>query len=131
VTRINENRLRIADFDQWAEPVTDNFGRVLSENLSELLSQEPIAVFPYQGTTPLDLRVSVEVIRFDGSLGKTVQLTARWMIFDEVDKKMLVTKDTHIEETLTGEGYEALASGLSRTVEILSRDIAEGIKGVL
>ena len=131
MTRISENRMRLADFDQWAEPVTDNFTRVLMKNLSELLSREPVAIFSSQGTTPLDLRVSVDVIRFDGSPGKRVQLMARWIIYDEVDKKVLVTKDSNIEEPLTGSGYEAMASGLSRTVEILSKDIAEGIKGVL
>jgi uncharacterized lipoprotein YmbA len=131
MTRISENRMKIADFDKWAEPVTDNFIRVLMKNLSELLSREPVAIYPSQGTTPIDLRVSVDVIRFDGSPGKRVQLMARWVIFDEVDKKVLLTKEADIEEPLTGAGYEAMASGLSRTVETLSRDIAEGIKGVL
>jgi uncharacterized lipoprotein YmbA len=131
VTRLSRNRLGLAEFDKWAEPVKDNFTRVLVENLSKLLRTEPVFILPGQGGTPINFRVSVEVLGFDGTPGKSAQLTARWMIFDGEDRKMLVTRESIFSESVNGGSYEALVSTMSGMIEALSREIAEGIKKVL
>ncbi|HEX5606452.1 MAG TPA: PqiC family protein, partial [Candidatus Binatia bacterium] len=47
VTRISQNRFAIAENDRWAEPLEENFSRVLSENLSILLQIDRVAAFPW------------------------------------------------------------------------------------
>jgi uncharacterized lipoprotein YmbA len=49
VTRTTRNELDFAEFDRWAEPLGDNFGRVLLEDLSTLLSAHRILVVPTAG----------------------------------------------------------------------------------
>jgi uncharacterized lipoprotein YmbA len=131
VTRLSSNELKLAEFDQWAEPLKDNFSRLLAENLSSLLCADAIAVFPWGGSTPIDYRVEVEVVRLDGALGSNAILDVRWAIYREEDRRMLFTKKSSLSEATNGSGYEPFVSAQSRAIELLSREIAEQIKNIL
>lgn len=128
VTRISENELNLAEFDKWAEPLKDNFSRVLLENLSTLLCADAISIFPWKGPTPIDYQVEVTVIRMDGNVGGNASLVARWAIFRENDRKMLMTRQSSFSMVINSEGYKALVSAQSRAIAELSREIAEAIK---
>ena len=131
VTRISPNKLNLAEFDQWAEPLMDSFSRILMENLSILLCADPISLYPSRGPTTIDYRVEIEVIRLDGRLGEQATLVARWIIFDEKDSKVLLTRKSNLSSPAQSGGFEALVSAQSQTIEALSRDIAEAIKAIL
>ena len=130
VTRVSANELHLAGFDEWAEPLEDNFTRILMENLSILLPRDSFMILHARGPEPADYQLQVEVIRFDGSLGGNVSLLARWSILGEGDKKIFITKKSAFKETAGGPGYKALVAAQSRTVEALCREIAGAIKGL-
>ena len=128
VTRVSENELNLAEFDKWAEPLKDNFSRVLVENLSTLLCADAISIFPWKGPTPIDYQVEVTVIRMDGNVGGNASLVARWAIFRQNDRKMMLTRQSSFSRLLSSESYKALVSAQSRAIADLSREIAEAIK---
>lgn len=130
VTRVSANELHLAGFDEWAEPLGDNFTRVLMENLSILLSSGSFIILPIRGPEPIDYQVGVEVMRFDGSLGGDASLLVRWTIFGKDDKKLLLTRKSSFKEATGASGYEALVAAQSRTVEALALEIAGAIKGL-
>jgi len=130
VTRVSANELHLAGFNEWAEPLKDNFTGVLVENLSVLLSKDLFTIFPFRGPEPIDYQVRVEVIRFDGNLGGDASLFVRWIVFGEDDKKIFLTKKSAFKEATGGPDYKALVAAQSRTVEALSREIAGAIKGL-
>lgn len=130
VTRVSANELHLADFDKWAEPLKDSFSRVLSENLSALLCADAIAVFPWRGSTPIDYRVEVAVVRLDGKLGGDAFLVAQWTIFGEDGRTVLLTRKSSYTEPADPRDYEALVAAQSRTVANLTRDIAAAIKDI-
>ncbi len=130
VTRVSANELHLAGFDEWAEPLGDNFTRVLIENLSVLLSKDLFTIFPFRGPEPIDYQVEVEVSRFDGRLGGDASLMTRWSIFGEDDKKLLLTRKSSFKEATGASGYEALVAAQSRTVQALALEIAGAIKGL-
>ncbi|MDQ1333084.1 MAG: uncharacterized protein QG552_34 [Thermodesulfobacteriota bacterium] len=129
VTRINENELHLAEFDVWAEPLKDNLTRVLVENLNALLSEGAFDAIPFGAVTQIDYQVEVEVIRMDGSLGGTASLIARWTVFKRQGREMLLTRTSSLREPASGPDYEALIAAQSRTVEALSREVADAIQG--
>lgn len=131
VTRISPNELKLAEFDKWAEPLKDNFSRVLAENLSNLLCAKAIAVFPWRGSTPIDYQVEVEVLRLDGVLGNSATLVARWRIFRGERTEMLLSRKSSFSEPVKSQDYEAFVSAQSRTIAALSREIAAEIKAIL
>jgi uncharacterized lipoprotein YmbA len=131
VTRTSRNALQIGEFNRWAGSLREDFSRVLTENLSILLSTDYVFVFPWQKTIPIDYRVAVEVSRFDGELGKSATLIARWTVLTGDKKKELkAIRRSNITEPAEGKSYEAMVAALSRTVEQLSQEIAETIKNL-
>ena len=130
VTRVSANELHLAGFDEWAEPLGDNFTRVLMENLSILISPNSFIILAARGPEPTDYRVQVEVTRFDGRLGGDASLLARWTIFGKDDKKIFLTRKSSFKEATGGPDYKALVAAQNRTVEAFSREIAGAIKGL-
>ncbi len=132
VTRLSSNEMKLADFDQWAEPLKDNFTRVLAENLSALLCADAMAIFPWTGSTPVDYQVQVEVIRLDGALGGEAVMTARWAIMAEDSRKVLYTRTSSYRAPVAeSQDYSPFVSTQSRLLEKFSNDVAKAIKEVM
>jgi uncharacterized lipoprotein YmbA len=129
ITRLSPNKIQIADFDRWAEPLKDNVLRVLVENLSHLLWDDHIAVIPWTGSTSANYRVSVNIIRFDGQLGKDVFLMAGWTIHDIENNSIRLAKRSRLKAP-SGPSYDAMVSSKSRLLADLSQEIAEGIRAM-
>ncbi len=130
VTTVGVNELSLGDFNKWAEPLKNNFSRVLSENLSAMLSGEPISIFPWQDSSPLDYRIEVEVIRFDGRLGQNTNLIAWWTVLDDKNKKLILARRASIIEPTAAPTYEALVLAQSHAVEAFSREVADTVKKI-
>lgn len=130
VTRTSPNQLDLAEFDRWAELLRHNFSRTLTENLSILLATHHVAVFPWDGSTPIDYQVEVEVTRFEGDADWNALLIARWSIFGKGMRELLVRRRSRFSEPAGAQDYEALVSAMSRTLANLSREIATAIETV-
>jgi len=130
VTTSRQHKVKLAEFDRWAGSLKDDFSRVLSENLSILLSTNRVCLFPWRGSVAIDYQVEVEVIQFDGELGGNVLLIARWAVFGGKDNKVFIMKKTSFTEPAGAQGYEAMVAAQSRALMHLSRDIAVAVKSV-
>jgi len=130
VTRSSRNQIDIGDFDQWAEPLKNNFINVIAVNLSILIPTERIVVYPWSRSTPIGYQVLIEVTRFEGKLGGDSMLTARWSILGKDKKRVLSRRTSNFSETSNGSGFKGTVSSLNRTLEELSREIAAALKAV-
>lgn len=128
VTRTPGAEVELSEFERWAEPLADNVMSVLSDNLSSLVPTERVSPFPARLPPDLDLRIAVELIRFDGSLSGEVVLDARWTLLDPEDAP-LRTERSQLTQPVSGAGYEALVDAMSRALGMLSREIAEAVRG--
>ena len=128
VTRMTPYEIQMAEYDRWAEGLKDNFTRVLGKNLSALVCTRNILVFPWRGGAPIDYRVEMEVLRLDGGLGGEVTLEAWWMVLSGDGKKTVLSRRSTFTEAVGGKDYPSLVASQSRTVGLLSSEIAEAIK---
>jgi uncharacterized lipoprotein YmbA len=128
VTRSSSNKITLSDFDLWAGSLAEGFSRVLAENLSVLLSTESVIVYPGPRWALARYRITIDVIRFDGSLGGDVSLIARWAILEGKERKLVFGRKSTIIEPSGAQGYEAMVAADSRALEKLSREIAEAIR---
>lgn len=129
VVRAGPNELRLAEYHRWAEPLEVNFVRVLSGNLSRLLSTDRISVYPEKPSAPLAYRVAVDVMRFEGGPDGTVTLDAGWTLFKGTqDQAIHVQKSRVVTHAGEDEDYSALVSAKSDALGDLSREIADTIK---
>ena len=130
VTRITANKLKLGEFDVWAENLADSVPVIIADNLSNLLSAQPVAIIPGVGVMQVDYRVKVDVTRMDGTLGGDAVLIARWGIFGE-QGKLQKTRRAIYRKPTKGDDYEAYVAAHSLAIEALSRDIAAALETLL
>ncbi len=130
VTRLGANRFEIAEFDRWGGALQDEFKRALAENLVYLFPGRTVARFPWRRTADTAYQIPVEVIRFDGELGQSVELVAQWQILADDGNRQLFSKRSSFSQPLRGSSYEDLVAAQSRAVADFAREIANELKNM-
>lgn len=128
VTKGSGSEVKLSEFERWAEPLKDNVKAVLASNLSVLVPTERISFYPARLPPDVDLRIAVEVLRFDGSLGGDAVLEARWSLFGSDAEEPILTKRSRFEHATGGPGYDAFVEALNRALEALSREVAQEVR---
>jgi uncharacterized lipoprotein YmbA len=129
VTRISQNRFAVAENDRWAEPLEENFSRVLSQNLSILLQTDRIVTYPWVRSQQPNYQVQVEVLRYEPNAEQVVELWARWSIIDNT-KKTVSVKETYLTQPARDKSTEASVASMSELVSDLSKEIAAAIRAL-
>ena len=129
VVNLDDTLYQLAEFNQWAEPLTDNLTRVLAENLTNLLRNDLIDVFlASDSSIPSDYRLEVDVIRLDGNLGDQVTLVTQWALLGTEEDELILMRRSEYLEPAADNTYKGLVLAKSRTIEKMSRDMAVAIK---
>jgi uncharacterized lipoprotein YmbA len=132
VFNLDNTIYQLAEFNRWAEPLSENLTRVLEENLTNLLRGDSIAVIlAAESSIPLDYRLEVDVLRLDGNLGDRVTLVAQWALLETEEDDLILMRRLVYQEPCADETYTEMILAESRTVEKLSRDMAVAIKEAL
>lgn len=126
VTRASANTLTMADFDHWAEPLSDGFTRVLAENLAQLSPAARIAIFPWKRVDSIDVQVIVRVVRFEVAAGEA-RLAAEWRLVSGEEGEVF-SRRSSFTETLPDESFAGKVSAMSGAVIQLSQEIAAAIE---
>jgi hypothetical protein len=126
ITRRSESELDLADGHRWAEPLQENFTRVLAEDLRALSGNGRVIIHPNRESTAADYRVTVEVARFDADAQGQVTLIAVWTIHDGGKTRVVHSRRAEYRRE-SGSGYPALVTALSETIGQLSEDIFAAI----
>jgi len=131
VTRNSAYHLNISEYHRWVEPLNDSITRMLVKNLSNNLHSNRVYWIPRQDRHfPLDLRVVIDIGRFDGQLGKEISLESRWSLFNKQDKPIL-TRVSLIKEVVDGPDYESLVIAMSKALKALGSEISEASRSFL
>jgi uncharacterized lipoprotein YmbA len=125
VTRTNSAEVSLAETHRWAEPLNNNFSRILAENLSILIGTDKISLHPSRNWSDIDYQVVINVWQFDASKQGKVTLVANWSIRGKGGSELLTMKkstfSTNLENTTS---YTDIVRAQSKTVEMLSSEIA-------
>ena len=129
VTRVAQNKLDLSENDRWAEPLDENFTRVLAQNLSVLLRTDRIVIYPWPLDKKPNYRVEIEVLRFESNgAAQEAQLTARWTVINEGGfRAPFNVKESRLVRPIKEKSTEASVAALSETVADLSREIAKAV----
>lgn len=128
VTLSGENEVRIAEFDRWSGSCRDEIARVMTENLSALLPSQQVVSYSWGRRVSLNRQITIDILRLDGVLGKTVILKANWAILEESGTKTILVRRSDISEPVNGGDYASFVAALSRALGTLSREIAAAAK---
>lgn len=128
VSRTEGAILELSEQHQWAEPLKAGFTRALLVNLGLELNSNRVYEMPMRRRRPLDFQIPIDVLRFDGVLGKEVVLSARWTVLSGDGKRILVSKVSRFVEPTRATGFEAFVAAQSRALAQLASEIAETIR---
>jgi uncharacterized lipoprotein YmbA len=128
VTRETSSRLELSEQHQWAEPLKDGFSRVLLVNLGVSLNSNQVYILPLRKRRALDYEVPVDILRFDGELGKVAIVGARWSVVDGKADRILKTQVSIIREPVADKSYEAFVTAQSRAMAQLGKEIAAALE---
>jgi len=132
VVNLDNTVYRLAEFNRWAEPLSDNLTRVLAENLANLLRSNAIDVFlSSDSSIPIDYQLEVDVLRLDGNFGDRATLVAQWALLAAGENDLILMRRAEYQEPAVDDTYKGLVLAKSRTIEKLSHDVAAAVKKVL
>ena len=125
LTTLNQNnQVIIAPLDRWAEPLEDNFSRILKENLSRHLLAPGGAAQLWQTNSHANLLVKLTINSFDGILGKQTTVDIRWTIAKTGTPKWSL-QGRFVDKTPIGHSYTELVQGLNRALDKFSYKLAQ------
>ena len=126
VTRVSSSELHLSEFNRWAEPLEENFPKVLAENISQLLSTDQVLVYPWIGNLEVKRQVRVNVLQFDSKPGGEVLLKVLWGLKDKDGKFLFPIKKASFS-TPAGKGYPEIVEAMNRVLGDFSREIVKEI----
>ncbi len=115
------------DDQRWAENLSDNFSRVLAENLAATIPTDRVFVHPWPRTDVPDLKVTLRLNEFHLTEDGLAKLDVRWELFGK--NGLLVSRRTVRRVPARDKSIAAGVLAMSQTVDALSREIAASVRG--
>jgi uncharacterized lipoprotein YmbA len=130
------NRLHIANFERWAEPLDSSIGRVVRLNLASLLNTQNTQAYPWSENERPEYAVEVTVINMDAN-DQQARLIAEWHIYTPVNRETIARKISNLEYDMpagpatAAEVAPAYSKLLLQLSEIIAAAISEDIAAAL
>jgi uncharacterized protein len=126
--RLNSDEISYSEYDRWAGPLDEMFRRVLIADLEGRLPPGMILI-DNSPTSPANLTIAVDVLRFDANAAGQVTLKARWQMLDRSGSLVGIPRDAMIVKPGSGRDAEAVAATMSGAVAGLGTRIAASLGG--
>jgi uncharacterized lipoprotein YmbA len=127
VTRVSQNRFQVAENDRWAEPLEENFTRVLLQDLTALIPTAHFVDYPWRLSERPEYQVVIDMVRFEPNANGHVELIARWLVREAATKQTTPVKETRLSVPANGRSTDAAVAALSGAVGDFSREIAQAV----
>ena len=125
VTRLYDNRVQLAEFHQWAEPLKDTLPRVIVKNLAELQPSYVFRAYPWSAYGNVDYRIIIDIDSFAAETKKTVKLSASWAIMDERQHTIIKNGKIKFEHVLANPAPAAIAEAMSQLLSQFSQRLIQ------
>ena len=120
-------QVSVEEFDRWAAPLREDLGRVLALNLSRQLGAPQVIAWPQSLIPDPDLRVYVDLARFESVPGERAVIEANWIVRDRKNQRLASGRDIYEVKPANG-GILALVAAHDEALVKLSAGIAQAIR---
>jgi uncharacterized lipoprotein YmbA len=127
--RVSPSELKYAIAERWAEPLVQNFTRVLVEDLGAALGSDRVVALTANPGVTADFAIEVVVLRFEATADGRAQLTARWALRDQQRKIVRIRQSQH-ERQATVATVEGGVNALSAALADLADEMAAAVREV-
>jgi uncharacterized lipoprotein YmbA len=129
VLRTSPNQVDVSDDYRWAEPLRNAIPRVIGDVLSRELGTSRVLTNRSASATPVDIRVSIEIQRFDSSLTDGATIEAMWSVKDVANGKVRNGRSV-VHEAPASSAPAGIAAAHSRALEKIATEIAGAIRAL-
>ena len=129
VSRTASNSVEIFDFHRWAEPLQEAIPRVIAGNLARQLGPGHAVSASIMPGLPPDVRVAVDVQKFEAAMGAGVAVAALWTVRAAAGEARVGR--SMVEAPSTEAGHAGIAAAYSRALAAVARDIAAAVSARL
>ena len=126
--RVSQTELTYALTERWAEPLVQNFTRVLVEDLGDALGSDRVAALTSSTALTPDYWIEVVVVRFEAGVDGSAQLTARWAVRNATRKIVRIRQSQHARQATaatTEGGVNALSAALGDLADEMASTLRE------
>ena len=127
VTRDGANRVNVAEQQLWAESLKNGIGRVLAVRLARTLADAGrparVAAYPQTSIANPDVRVTIDVQRFDAMPGGDAVIDVLWSVRRTSDDSIRSGR-TVATRPITALTYDDTVRAWSEALDVLNKDIA-------
>lgn len=126
VVRRGPTQIDLLEQHRWAQPLRAEIAQAIASGLRAQLPSARVALDRDAAAQHADVRVTVDVSRFDAVPGDAVTVQALWSVRPANDRPPLAGQSTS-REPLAGTDNEDIARAFARAVASVSRDIATSV----
>ncbi|NJD06578.1 MAG: membrane integrity-associated transporter subunit PqiC [Methylococcaceae bacterium] len=120
-------QMDVREAERWAAPLKEEFTAALAARLEALLPQMAVAVHHQSAGIDAELRIQVDVSRFELGPGRQTALDALWVVKSD-DPTSERRGRTRLAVVAAGDGYQQLAQAQGRALDQLAEALAEAVK---
>ncbi len=127
VTRAQASEIKIDGVRRWAGGFESNVRRVLVDNLRARLGQQRVTTVPLVQPSGSVLRVTVDILQFEGDPGNDLLLRVHWVAQDKVNRTRAWSEEITIRRPLKAKDVTSLVAAHDQALGQLSDVIAARI----
>ncbi len=122
------NRLHIASFERWAEPMDSGISRVVSLNLASLLDTQDVQGYPWPRSERPEYAVEISLLSLDAS-DRKASLVAEWRLHRPQSNETIIRRISKLDYDMPPGPVTAaeIAPAYSNLLHQLSEIIAAAI----
>jgi uncharacterized lipoprotein YmbA len=126
VRRSGINKIDVAEYDRWAEPLDAMMRQTLAEDLAALLPKSRVLASNLPAV-PIDQTLVVQIARFEADNAGMVTLDAQWFVLAERDPAPRLSRRAIIAEPAASGESEAVAAAMSRALASFAGEVANAL----
>ncbi len=130
VTRGEDHRLVLGEFDQWGGSLDTNMARLIARRMLTGFEPAQIYLHPWPAYRKPDYQVRIDVLRMEGSLGGATVLEGTWSLVRHPERREVAFERFRFADQAAGPGYAELVASYSRLVDRLGGQIVAHIAGL-
>jgi uncharacterized lipoprotein YmbA len=127
VLRDGAGRVTFSEFNQWSELPRSAIPGTVAAQLSRDLGGAIVWPSPVAAPADADVRVLLNVTRFDGALGDAADVEVLWTVRSGTVER---SGRTAAREPAAGADYPALVAAYAKALGAVSRDLAAAIRAL-
>lgn len=130
VSRVAPDQVAFSDVRTWAEPVTSMITRYLVDELGMRFGPDRVLETPARRDLTPDLRLTLDVQRFDGDQAGLMVLDARWTLLAGPDERFVATGRERIAEPAADPAsWDARVAALGLALRTFAERLGQVIAG--